>query len=111
MGSSSSSGSSFLPKNPSQWGGKTLREFKDRNLLAFYRILFSTEWINRKTLLTLDHSMKIQEPVGKLDHSLVSRHNLQSSPLQLLVYNSALSPVSIGLTVCVSDSMLRIWMS
>lgn len=58
MGSPSSSGSpSFLPKSLSQWGRKTLSEFKDRNLLAFYRILFSTEWINRKKLLTLNHSL------------------------------------------------------
>lgn len=57
MGSPSSSGSSFLLKSSSQWGRKPLSEFKDRNLLAFYRILFSTEWINRKTLLTLNHSL------------------------------------------------------
>lgn len=58
MGSPSSNGSpSLLAKSPSQWGRKTLSEFKDTNLLAFYRILFSTEWINRKKLLTLNHSL------------------------------------------------------
>lgn len=37
MGSPSSSCSpSFLPKSPSQWGRKTLSEFKDRILLGFF---------------------------------------------------------------------------
>ena len=61
MGSPSSSGSqSFSPKEPKPVGKKKkkpLSEFKDRNLLAFYRILFSTEWINRKKLLTLNRSL------------------------------------------------------
>lgn len=40
---------------PSWWGRKALCEFWDVNLLAFYRIFFSTECINRKKLLTPNH--------------------------------------------------------
>lgn len=42
-------------ENPSWWGRKALSEFWDINLLAFYRIFFSTERINRKKHLTLNH--------------------------------------------------------
>lgn len=62
---------SFLPKSWSQWGRKTLSEFKERNLLAFYRILFSTEWMwrkERKISLLSGYVCKTQQPSGKLDH-------------------------------------------
>lgn len=42
-------------ESPSWWGRKALSEFWDVNLLAFYRIFFSIECINRKKLLTLSH--------------------------------------------------------
>ena len=75
----------FSQRAWARWKRKTLIQFKGRDLLACCRILFSTEWINRKKLLTPNHSLyKIQEPVGKVG-SLIP-----SSPLKLNLYSFTL---------------------
>lgn len=107
---------SFLPKSMSQWGRKTLSEFKDRNLLAFYRILFSTEWINRKKLLTLKHSLLNTGASWKAgSFSLLSaRRSAAASPAFRLGFSGLLSlfdliPYESGCKLHQAHDMWGVW--
>lgn len=69
--------------SPSQWWRKALSEFTDINLLAFYRIFFPPECINRKKLLTLNQAVYIARAwkTGWFSqHSAAFRHCCCDSP-------------------------------